>query len=219
MTHPVTDKPTGGPRPASRVATVVGAAAAEVAAGRPVVVLQNDGFGELLLSAGKARLESVAFVVRYSSGLLFVALPAQECDRLELPRMWHWRSPLPPGHEYAVTVDASSGIDTGISALDRAETARRLADSRSEPADFTRPGHMLPIRVSEDALGAGLSIPAAALLMMRIAGQSPAAILSPLVGIGDPTRLADATESSAFAATHNLFVVSVRDIVAAANDR
>jgi 3,4-dihydroxy 2-butanone 4-phosphate synthase/GTP cyclohydrolase II len=187
------------------------AAVDDVRAGKPVVVLQKDGFGELLVAASEATSVAISFVVRHASGLLFVALPADVCDRLLLPRMWY--RPDASSHDYAVTVDASSLVGTGISANDRAETARRLASPDARPDDFARPGHMLPIRVQPDAIGTELSMPAAALALMRLAGEPSAAVLSPMIGARDPRGLCDRTESVAFAAEHGLSVVTVQDTV------
>jgi hypothetical protein len=120
-------------------------AIAAIAAGRTVVLLDDTGpaaEGELVIAAQKATTELVAFMVRHGSGFLCVPLPADECKRLALPPMqtvWeHGRAPA-----YTVTVDARTGIGTGISAADRATTLRVLADASTRADDLARPGHVV----------------------------------------------------------------------------
>ncbi len=102
----------------------------EIAAGRAVVVVddeERENEGDLIFAAELASPELMAFLVRYSSGFVCVALPEQECERLALPPMHHTNSDG-FGTAYRLTVDAVVGVTTGISARDRARTARLLAD-------------------------------------------------------------------------------------------
>src|SRR6201996_8771553 len=103
-------------------------AIADIAAGKAVVVVDDEdreNEGDLIFAAEKATPELVAFMVRYTSGYICVPLPEDEADRLELPPMYHTNQDQ-RGTAYAVTVDARSGVSTGISAADRAHTIRLL---------------------------------------------------------------------------------------------
>src|SRR5215475_10108178 len=103
-------------------------AVADIAAGKAVVVIDDEdreNEGDLIFAAEKATPELVAFMVRYTSGYLCVPLD---------------------GTAYTVTVDAKKGVGTGISASDRATTMRALADPGAVPDDFTKPGHVVPLR-------------------------------------------------------------------------
>ena len=101
----------------------------ELAAGRPVIVVDDEdreNEGDLIFAAEHATTELLAFMVRYTSGYICVPMPEEVADRLELPPMYHTNQDR-RGTAYTVTVDARSGVGTGISAADRAQTIRLLA--------------------------------------------------------------------------------------------
>ena len=126
-------------------------AVADIAAGKAVVVVDDEdreNEGDLIFAAEKATPELVAFMVRYTSGYLCVPLDGDDCDRLGLPPMYATNQDK-HGTAYTVTVDAREGIGTGISASDRAATMRLLANPESGANDFTRPGHVVPLRAKE----------------------------------------------------------------------
>jgi 3,4-dihydroxy 2-butanone 4-phosphate synthase/GTP cyclohydrolase II len=139
-------------------------AVADIAAGRAVVLLDHTrpvSEGDLIIAAQQASIASLAFMVRHGSGFVCVPMTAQDCERLALP-------PIQPtwnrGHTpaYTVTVDAGSGIGTGISASDRATTIRVLADAATGPHDLTRPGHVVPIAAHDGGVLARPGRPEAA---------------------------------------------------------
>ena len=124
-------------------------AIADIAAGKAVVVVDDEdreNEGDIIFAAELATPELVAFTVRYSSGYICAPLPGADCDRLGLPPMVA-RNEDVRGTAYTVTVDAATG-STGISASDRAYTIQRLAAANSEAAEFTRPGHGVPLRAA-----------------------------------------------------------------------
>src|SRR5882757_8216768 len=106
-------------------------AAAELAAGRLVVVTDGLGEGDLAFAADKATTSLVSFVIRYTSGYLSVAMDGESCSRLRLPPMWQDENSSTDTLPLTVTVDAKDGITTGISAADRARTIRLLGDPTS----------------------------------------------------------------------------------------
>jgi 3,4-dihydroxy 2-butanone 4-phosphate synthase/GTP cyclohydrolase II len=126
-------------------------AISDIAAGRPVIVVDDEdreNEGDLIFAAEKATPELLAFMVRYTSGYICVPLTETDCDRLNLPPMFHTNQDV-RGTAYTVTVDAREGVSTGISAADRAHTIRLLASPDSVAGDFTRPGHVVPLRAKE----------------------------------------------------------------------
>lgn len=176
-------------------------AAQEVAAGRVVVVHGCADGGGVVFAAARADVELTAFAVRCSSGFLCVALSGERCDELVLPPM----SPR-TGHRgptACVTVDASAGVSTGISAADRARTARLLAAPHTAPEDFTRPGHVVPVAVG-DAVGDPALLAEAAFALVGLSGLAPAAVYAHLVSPVDPTRMATDDELEAFAVSEGL---------------
>src|SRR3954468_13525867 len=105
-------------------------AIADVAAGKPVIVVDDEdreNEGDLIFAAELATTELLAFMIRYTSGFVCAPLTGADADRLELPPMYHTNQDR-RGTAYAVTVDAREGTSTGISAADRALTIRLLAD-------------------------------------------------------------------------------------------
>lgn len=130
------------------VIDAVRAALLEIYAGRPVVVIDRsapDHPGHLMMAARRITDADVAWLVRHTSGVLCVPLPAETCDRLHLAQMVR-HNPGASAPAFTVSVDAAAGITTGISAADRGITIRLLADPAAEPDDLSRPGHVFPIR-------------------------------------------------------------------------
>ncbi len=191
-------------------------AVADIAAGRPVVVVDDEdreNEGDLIFAAELATPELVAFMVRHTSGYICVPLTDADCDRLDLPPMFHTNQDK-RGTAYTVTVDACEGVSTGISATDRARTIRLLASPDSSPTAFTRPGHVVPLRAREGGVLRRTGHTEAAVDLARLAGLRPAGVLCELVSQRDVGDMARFEECKAFAAEHGLAIVSIADLVA-----
>jgi 3,4-dihydroxy 2-butanone 4-phosphate synthase/GTP cyclohydrolase II len=194
-------------------AAVRGALAA-VAAGRPVVVVDDEdreNEGDLVLAAECATPELMTFVVRHTSGFVCVALPGAECDRLSLPPMSR-SSADRFGTAYTVTVDAVSGTTTGISAADRATTARVLADPASGARDLRRPGHVVGLRARDGGVLRRRGHTEAAVDLARLAGRRPAGVLCEIVR--PDGEMARRPELAAFAAEHGLDLITIGQLAA-----
>ena len=188
----------------------------EIKAGRAVVVVDDEdreNEGDLIFAAELATPELVAFMVRYTSGYICVPLTELDCDRLDLPPMFHTNQDK-RGTAYTVTVDAREGVSTGISATDRARTIRLLAAADSAPTEFTRPGHVVPLRAREGGVLRRTGHTEAAVDLARLAGLRPAGVLCELVSQKDEGDMARLEECKAFAAEHGLVIVSIADLVA-----
>ena len=191
-------------------------AIADIAAGKAVVVVDDEdreNEGDLIFAAEKATPELVAFMVRYTSGYICVPLPESICDRLDLPPMYHTNQDR-RGTAYTVTVDAAQGVSTGISATDRAHTMRLLADPDSVPADFTRPGHVVPLRAREGGVLRRPGHTEAAIDLAKLAGLAPAGVLCELVSQKDDGDMARREELEIFAADHDLALITIADLIA-----
>ncbi|GAA2834660.1 bifunctional 3,4-dihydroxy-2-butanone-4-phosphate synthase/GTP cyclohydrolase II [Crossiella cryophila] len=192
------------------------AAIADIAAGRPVIVVDDEGReneGDIIFAAEKATPELIAFTVRYTSGYICVPLPEADCDRLDLPPMYHTNQDA-RGTAYTVTVDARTGVSTGISAADRAHTIRLLADADSTAADFNRPGHVVPLRAKEGGVLRRPGHTEAAVDLARLAGLRPAGVLCEVVSQKDDGDMARRDELEVFAAEHDLKLISIADLIA-----
>ncbi|HEX8759335.1 MAG TPA: bifunctional 3,4-dihydroxy-2-butanone-4-phosphate synthase/GTP cyclohydrolase II [Pseudonocardiaceae bacterium] len=191
-------------------------AIAEVAAGRPVIVVddqERENEGDLILAAARATPELLAFMVRYTSGYICVALTGDDCDRLELPPMYHTNQDK-RGTAYTVTVDAREGVTTGISAADRARTIRLLADPDAKSVDFVRPGHVVPLRAKEGGVLRRPGHTEAAVDLARLAGLPPAGVLGEIVSAKDDGDMARRDELEVFAAEHRLELITIADMIA-----
>ncbi|WP_037814620.1 MULTISPECIES: bifunctional 3,4-dihydroxy-2-butanone-4-phosphate synthase/GTP cyclohydrolase II [Amycolatopsis] len=192
------------------------AAIADIAAGRAVVVVDDEdreNEGDLIFAAEKATPELLAFMVRYTSGYVCVALTESEADRLDLPPMYHTNQDQ-RGTAYSVTVDAAEGISTGISGTDRAHTTRLLADPEATAKDFRRPGHVVPLRAKEGGVLRRPGHTEAAVDLARLAGLHPAGALCEIVSQKDEGDMARRDELEVFAADHDLKIISIADLIA-----
>jgi 3,4-dihydroxy 2-butanone 4-phosphate synthase/GTP cyclohydrolase II len=197
-------------------ATNVQRAISDIARGKAVVVVDDENReneGDLIFAAELATTALVAFTVRHTSGYLCVALPEDRCDRLHLLPMYP-TSGNPFGTAFAVTVDAADGVSTGISARDRAHTIRLLADPDATPHDFTRPGHMVPLRARPGGVLRRPGHTEAAVDLARLAGLQPAAGLAGIVSRTDDRYMAHGEELRMFAAEHDLTLITVADLIA-----
>ncbi len=191
-------------------------AVADIAAGKAVVVVDDEdreNEGDLIFAAEKATPELVAFMVRYTSGYLCVPLTGEDCDRLGLPPMYSTNQDK-RGTAYTVTVDARDGIGTGISASDRAATMRMLADPATGAGDFTRPGHVVPLRALEGGVLRRPGHTEAAVDLARMADLRPAGVLCEIVSQKDEGEMARTEELRVFADEHELSLISIADLIA-----
>jgi 3,4-dihydroxy 2-butanone 4-phosphate synthase/GTP cyclohydrolase II len=151
--------------------------------GRPVIVADaenRENEGDAILAAELATPEWIAWMVRHTSGFLCAPMTPETSDRLGLPRMVE-RNEDSLRTDYTVTVDASSGITTGISASDRAETFRRLADPASTPQSFIRPGHVLPVRAVAGGVRVRPGHTEATVDLLTLAGLTPVGVIGEIV--------------------------------------
>ncbi|TCK21410.1 3,4-dihydroxy-2-butanone-4-phosphate synthase [Pseudonocardia endophytica] len=189
-------------------------ALAEIAAGRPVVVVDDEdreNEGDLIVAAERVDAATMSFLVRHTSGFVCVALPEQECTRLALPPLHHSNSDA-YRTAYRVTVDAVDGISTGISARDRAHTARLLARPSTTATDFSRPGHVVPLAARPGGVLEREGHTEAAVDLTRLAGLRPAGVLCEIVSVREPSQMARRDELVDFAAEHGLAIVSVAQL-------
>lgn len=193
----------------------VSAAIADIKAGKAVVVVDDEdreNEGDLIFAAELATPELVSFMVRYSSGYICVGMPNNDCDRLGLPPMVA-RNEDVRGTAYTVTVDAAEGIDTGISAIDRARTIQLLADPQSTIGTFNRPGHVVPLRAREGGVLVRQGHTEASVDLAVAAGLQPAGALCEIVSEEDPTTMARLPELRRFADKHDLKLISIEQLV------
>ncbi|MFT4123534.1 MAG: 3,4-dihydroxy-2-butanone-4-phosphate synthase [Microbacteriaceae bacterium] len=151
--------------------------------GRPVIVADDESReneGDVIISAELATRETVAWMVRLTSGFICAPMTDEIADRLELPVMVSANED-PRGTNYTISVDSAEQVSTGISASDRAHTLRVLADLGSRPADLRRPGHILPLRAVPGGVRERAGHTEAAVDLMKLAGLSPVGAIGEIV--------------------------------------
>ncbi|MGW4603332.1 bifunctional 3,4-dihydroxy-2-butanone-4-phosphate synthase/GTP cyclohydrolase II [Streptomyces sp. NPDC004532] len=191
-------------------------AIADIAAGRPVVVVDDEdreNEGDLVIAAEKVTPEIVAFMMSECRGLICAPMEGEELDRLELPQMVD-NNTESMRTAFTVSVDAGGahGVTTGISASDRAITLRLLAGGEAGPGDFVRPGHIFPLRARPGGVLVRNGHTEAAVDLARLAGLRPAGAIVEIAGEdGHMLRL---PELVPFARKHGLTIVSIEDLVA-----
>ncbi|MEY2582569.1 MAG: 3,4-dihydroxy 2-butanone 4-phosphate synthase / cyclohydrolase [Ilumatobacteraceae bacterium] len=185
---------------------------AELAKGRAVVVVDDESReneGDLIFAAEFATPELLAFAVRWTSGLICVAMLGEDLERLEVPAMCA-RNEDSKQTAFAVSVDARAGVSTGISAHDRARTIRLLADPRTTASDLSRPGHVLPLRARSGGVLERRGHTEAATDLLRLAGLRAAGVLCELVN--DDGSMARGPDLERFCERHGLLMTSVAEL-------
>ncbi len=185
-----------------------------IRAGKAIVVVDDEdreNEGDLIFAASKVTPELVGFMIRYTSGVICVPMEGPELDRLGLPPMTHINEDR-KGTAYSVSVDARDGVDTGISAADRARTIKVLADSATEPWELTRPGHVFPLRSVPGGVLRRPGHTEASTDLSRLAGLTPAGVIAEIVH--DDGSMMRAPALREFADTHGLPMISIADLIA-----
>ncbi|MFY9325962.1 MAG: bifunctional 3,4-dihydroxy-2-butanone-4-phosphate synthase/GTP cyclohydrolase II [Candidatus Nanopelagicales bacterium] len=186
----------------------------EIKAGRPVIVVDDadrENEGDLIFAAEAVTGELMGFMIRHTSGVVCVAMTGDELDRLKLPPMTLINEDKKQT-AYAVSVDAKDGITTGISASDRAQTIKKLADPETTSAQLTRPGHIFPLRAVSGGVLRRAGHTEAAVDLAQLGGLRPAGVIAELVK--DDGEMMRAAECREFANTHNLKMISIADLIA-----
>ncbi|KAL9097157.1 MAG: hypothetical protein Q9165_000584 [Trypethelium subeluteriae] len=200
---------------------------ASFATGNFVIVLDSpsrENEGDLIISASSLIPSKAAFLIRHTSGYLCAPLPASRCDSLDLPPMISAHANADPNRTaYTLTVDAAHpDVSTGISAHDRSLTCRTLADPRSGPESFRRPGHVVPLRAREGGVRERQGHTEAAVELCRLAGMEQAAVICEMVRDGeevegraerDGAGMMRRDECLAFGERWGLRVCTIEDLV------
>ncbi|KAJ7668350.1 GTP cyclohydrolase II [Mycena rosella] len=186
-------------------------ALAAFSSGEFLVVMDDESReneGDLIISAALCTTEKMAWMIKHTSGYICIALPGDRLEQLDLPMM------VPHNQErhrtaYTITVDYKHGVSTGISAGDRSRTARALASPTSIPDDFTRPGHLVPLRAMEGGVLTRKGHTESGVDLCLLTGQPPAGVLCELVNDDPEGTMARRDDCRAFADRWGMKMISV----------
>ncbi|WP_156386372.1 3,4-dihydroxy-2-butanone-4-phosphate synthase [Aureimonas sp. Leaf454] len=188
-------------------------AIAAIAAGELVVVVDDtdrENEGDLIMAASMATPEKMAFMIRHTSGIICVPMTADRADKLNLPPMVA-NNIDPMRTAFTVSVDYKIGMTTGISAEERTNTVRALANGNCAAGDFLKPGHIFPLIARAGGVLTRSGHTEAGCDLAELAGLEPAGVLAEVVNDdGTVKRLAELVP---FAREHKLKIISIEDLI------
>src|SRR5712675_552148 len=182
--------------------------------GEIVVVTDDDdreNEGDLFVAASMCTPEKMAFIIRHTSGIVCAPLAAEEAKRLHLDPMVA-ANDAPLGTAFTVSVDVRHGLTTGISAEERTNTVRALANGNSGASDFVRPGHVFPLVGKEGGVLMRSGHTEACIDLCQLAGLPPVGVLAELMN--DDGTVTRGAAVSAFAEKHRLKRITIADLIA-----
>jgi 3,4-dihydroxy 2-butanone 4-phosphate synthase / GTP cyclohydrolase II len=181
--------------------------------GELVIVVDDtdrENEGDLIMAAGAATPEKMAFMIRHTSGIICVPMTAERAQRLHLdPMVANNLDPMRTA--FTVSVDYRVGLTTGISAEERSSTARALANDNCGAGDFLRPGHVFPLIARAGGVLTRSGHTEAATDLARLAGFEPVGVLAEIVN--DDGTVKRLPELLTFAAEHKLKIVTIEDLI------
>ncbi len=182
-------------------------------AGSGVLLMDDqdrENEGDLIYSSEHLSTEQMARLIRDCSGIVCLCMEDESVQRLELPPMASENSNR-NGTAFTVSIEAKTGVTTGVSAADRVRTIKVASAPECQPADLLRPGHVFPLRASPGGLLERRGHTEGTVELMRLAGLSPFGVLCELSNPdGSMARLAEVV---AYGLAHNIPVLTIEDLV------
>lgn len=186
---------------------------AALARGEMIIVVDDydrENEGDILIASQAVTAQAMSFMMNHARGLICVPMEGARLDVLDIPLM------VPNNTEshktaFTVSVDYIPETSTGISAADRAATVLALMDEQTKPADFSRPGHVFPLRANPGGVLARRGHTEAAVDMCRLAGLAPSGVICEVAN--DDGTMARLPDLERFASRHGLVLVTIEDLV------
>jgi 3,4-dihydroxy 2-butanone 4-phosphate synthase/GTP cyclohydrolase II len=193
----------------------VNGAIADVRAGRMVILVDDEdreNEGDLTMAAQFASPEAVNFMATHGRGLICVTLTEEHIARLSLPMMASpGRSGPSLGTAFTVSVEARTGVTTGISAADRAHTIRVAASPDCKPEELVTPGHIFPLRARAGGVLVRTGQTEGSVDLARLAGLTPAGVICEIMK--EDGSMARMPDLEIFAKKHGLRIVTIADLI------
>lgn len=188
-------------------------AAQDIRSGKMIIIVDDEdreNEGDLVCAAEKVTPEIVNFMITHARGLICLPLTEERCDELGLPPQTS-ENTSSMGTAFTISIEARTGVTTGISAADRAHTILTAVNPNSKPADLARPGHIFPLRAKRGGVLVRVGQTEASVDIARIAGCNPSGVICEIMN--DDGTMARLPELEKFAAKHDLKIISVADLV------
>ena len=185
----------------------------EIRQGRMVILMDDEdreNEGDLIMAASHIRAEDINFMARYGRGLICLTLTRERCHQLRLPLMVN-ENRTPHSTNFTVSIEAASGVTTGISAADRARTIQCAVNPHAKPDDLVQPGHVFPLMAQPGGVLNRAGHTEAGCDLSRLAGLEPAAVIVEI--LNEDGSMARRPELEQFAIQHNLKIGTITDLI------
>ena len=186
---------------------------AELAAGRMIVLVDEEdreNEGDLVIAAEHITPEAINFMARFARGLICLTLTREHCERLQLPPM-ATRNGTKHGTAFTVSIEAASGVTTGISAADRARTVQAAVAKNAKSTDLVQPGHIFPLQAQDGGVLMRAGHTEAGCDLAGMAGLTPAAVICEVMK--DDGTMARLPDLEVFAQLHGLKIGTIADLI------
>jgi 3,4-dihydroxy 2-butanone 4-phosphate synthase/GTP cyclohydrolase II len=186
---------------------------ADLAAGRMVILVDEEdreNEGDLVIAADHITPEAINFMARFGRGLICLTLTRERCERLQLPPMTAKNGTV-HGTAFTVSIEAATGVTTGISAADRARTVQAAVRRDARPGDLVQPGHIFPLQAQDGGVLMRAGHTEAGCDLAAMAGLSPAAVICEVMK--DDGTMARLPDLMAFAETHGLKIGTIASLI------
>jgi 3,4-dihydroxy 2-butanone 4-phosphate synthase/GTP cyclohydrolase II len=186
---------------------------AELAAGRMVILVDEEdreNEGDLVLAADHVSAEGINFMARHARGLICLTLTRERCERLQLPPMAA-RNGAQHGTAFTVSIEAATGVTTGISAADRARTIQVAVARDAKPSDLVQPGHVFPLQAQPGGVLMRAGHTEAGCDLAGMAGLTQAAVICEIMK--DDGTMARLPDLEVFAREHGLLIGTIADLI------
>ena len=186
---------------------------ADLAAGKMVILVDEEdreNEGDLILAADHVTPEAINFMARHARGLICLTLTRERCERLHLPPMAA-KNGAQHGTAFTVSIEAASGVTTGISAADRARTVQAAVRRDAKPSDLVQPGHIFPLQAQDGGVLMRAGHTEAGCDLAAMAGLTPAAVICEVMN--DDGTMARLPDLVAFAERHGLRIGTIASLI------
>jgi 3,4-dihydroxy 2-butanone 4-phosphate synthase/GTP cyclohydrolase II len=186
---------------------------AELAAGRMIILVDEEdreNEGDLVLAADHVSPEAINFMAKHGRGLICLTLTRERCERLHLPPM-ATRNGTVHGTAFTVSIEAATGVTTGISAADRARTVQAAVAREAKASDLVQPGHVFPLQAQDGGVLMRAGHTEAGCDMAAMAGLTPASVICEIMN--DDGTMARLPDLEVFAREHGLKIGTIADLI------
>ena len=189
-------------------------ALADIAAGKMVILVDDESReneGDLVMAADKVTPEAVNFMAVHARGLICLTMTPDRIEQLDLPMMVR-KNDSPYGTAFTISIEASTGVTTGISAADRARTIQVAVDPDATPSDIISPGHVFPLRARAGGVLVRAGQTEGSADLARLAGCAPSGVICEIMN--DDGTMARLPQLEEFGRKHGLHILTVADLIA-----